>query len=206
MTDFADDWIRKHESIDSKICHALGFINIVWNACEHGLLPLFRAVTNLRGQEAFILTHDMGDVTLTNKIREFLPLRKDFLPAEKLMILSALEGYDVNRVNRNQLSHFSPVPSGSVLSVGKDLQFYRRKGPRFLADAIPSDLTSIRRVADDLVMLAAYLGALNRYLHGKHEKLPPMPMPGKLPLPERLWTPPPPNPQGRKRPPGNSPG
>jgi hypothetical protein len=58
-------------------------------------------------EPAQLMIHDLGDVTICNKIRDLLALRKEYIGAEKQMIFSALDAYEINRLNRNQLSHFT---------------------------------------------------------------------------------------------------
>jgi hypothetical protein len=195
MPNFPDDdpWIAK-QGFDPKVLHALGAVNVAWNACEHGLIPLFCVATNTSLEAAQLMMHDLGDVTICNKIRDLLPLRPEYSDAEKQMIISALDAYDVNRINRNQLSHFTIGPTGR-----EELELYRRKGPILMKERFPSDLSDIRRVANDIALLISYLGALSTYFRATASKPVAMPLPGILRAPQRLWTPPPPNPQGRKR-------
>jgi hypothetical protein len=75
MAGLEDKWIEERGTqVDAKLLHAIGLINLLWNTCEHGLLPLFCAATKLRGQMALILVHDLGDVSISTKIRDALPL------------------------------------------------------------------------------------------------------------------------------------
>jgi hypothetical protein len=199
FTDDDDAWIEK-AGFDPKVLHALGVVNVAWNSCEHGLIPLFCAAANMGLERAQLMIHDLGDVTICNKITDLLTLRKDYTDAEKQMILSALEAYEVNRLNRNQLSHFTIGPTG-----GAELELYRRKGPILMKESFPSALSDIRRVADDITLLVNYITDLAEYFLTKSRNSDPGPLPGIFRAPKRLWTPPPPNPQGRKRQPQSFP-
>jgi hypothetical protein len=194
MSDLNDDdpWIDK-QGFDPKLLHALGAVNITWNACEHGLIPLFCIAANMTLEHGQGMMHDLGDVTVCNKIRDLLLLRREYSDAEKQMILSALDAYDVNRINRNQLSHFTIAPTGKAT-----LELYRRKGPVLMKESFPSGLSDIRGVADDMHLLLRYMSVLSDYFRAKRQGREPGPLPGILRAPKRLWTPPPPDPKGRK--------
>jgi len=180
----ADDlWVKK-QGIDFRFLHALGAINFVWNACEHGLLPLFCIASNTSLDRAQLIVHDLGDTTICDKIRSLLTLHPEYSGQEKQMIFSALDAYDINRLNRNQLSHFSPNLEES------EIKLFRRKGPELMKDAFPSDLATIRRVADDIARLTGYFGVLSKYFLAKAKGREPGPLPGIIHAPERLWKPP----------------
>ena len=113
-----------------------------------------------------------------------------------------LKVYDINRLNRNQLTHFLP-------SAFTNSDLARLKGPRFDPQPIPDTLEDMRRVADEVILLVNYLGGIvnlinKRQVSEKPDRILPS-LPDKPPLPERLWKPPPP-PQGRKEQPGKGPG
>ena len=190
MANLDDIWISsKSSETDAKTLHALGSISLIWNACEYGLLALFCAATNTGARLAWIIIHDLGDVSISNKIRDALILSKNS-EDKKGAILYALELYDVNRLNRNQLTHFLPL-------VGLDgLALFRQKGPFIWPEWFPSDLKSVRRVADELAVLANYLSDVGNYFIAKMKGTAPEPLPERPPLPERLWKP---RPQGQPK-------
>jgi hypothetical protein len=191
MADFDDPWIAsRSRRIDPKILHALGLVNLSWNACEHGLLLLFCSTTNIGGKRALILTHDLGDVTLSNKIRDLMEI-SDHQPHEREAIERALDVYEICRLNRNQLSHFTPSHNQA-----DELEMYRKKGPTLMEEQFPCDLATIRRVADEITHLTNHLSAIGNYFLAKLYGQKPGSLPQKPPLPGRVWTPPP---QGRPK-------
>lgn len=197
MADLDDLWISsKSDKTVAETLHALGVVSLIWNACEYGLLPIFCAVTNIDTRLAWIIIHDLGDVATSNNIRDALATSKHSV-SEKEAILYAIDLYDMNRINRNQLTHFMPI-------FGLDgLALFRQKGPFIWPEWFPSDLKSVRRVADELEVLCAYLSDVGEYFT-KMKGTAPGPLPNRPPLPERLWKPPPPNRPKRKSPPRSS--
>jgi hypothetical protein len=183
MTDLEDKWIEERGTkVDAKLLHAIGLINLIWNTCEHGLLPIFCAATKIRGQMASILIHDLGDISISNKIRDALPLSQHDQD-EKDAITYALELYDINRINRNQLHHFSPD------FINNALVLYRKKGPVLGKEPFPSDLKTVRRIADEVMALAIYLANLGNYFVAKMYENTLGALPNRPPLPEKLWKP-----------------
>lgn len=191
MVDLADTWISsKSSKTDAETLHALGVVSLIWNACEYGLLPLFCTATNIDTRLAWIIIHDLGDIAISNKIHDALALSKHS-EDEKEAILYALKLYDTNRINRNQLAHFMPI-------FGLDgLALFRQKGPIIWPEWFPSDLKSVRRVADELAALSNYISDVSNYFITKMKGTAPGPLPDRPPLPERLWKPPP---QGQPKP------
>jgi hypothetical protein len=144
-----------------------------------------------------MLTRELGDIALSNRIREFLEYGKhDQGTCEA--VEHALVLYDKNRVNRNQLTHFLPT-------AGKEgVEFWRGKGPRLEADPIPNTVEDIRRVAAEITVARLYLGDLSNWLIARNADPVGLgghfPLPDKPPLPERLWKPPPQD-QSKRQPP-----
>lgn len=188
MTDLDDKWVRERSGqIDAKFLHAIGLVNLVWNTCEHCLLPLFCATTKITGKMALILVHDLGDTSISDKIRDALPLSSHD-QNETDAITYALDLYDINRQNRNQLHHFTPEFANN------ELVLYRKKGPVLGKDKFPSDLKTVRRVADEITALAIYLSNLGTYFVAKMHENTLGALPDRPPLPDKLWKPPPANP------------
>lgn len=194
MPDLTDDaWVISHSPIEAEKLHALGFITLAWNGAEIALFFLFAGATGLNGRLAWALTHEMGDVSMCNRIKDILPLGALGVAVTDA-ILHSIELYDRNRMNRNQLSHF--MPSG-----GKDgIEFWRKKGPEIKPQPFASELKDIRRVGDEIISMQEYMTAVGNHLSALFHRQQPKSLPEKPPLPERLWTPPPPDPKGRKRP------
>lgn len=183
-----DEWIKNHSIIDPHRLHALGVVQLWWTQCERHLLLIFCIVFNIPGRTGWIIGHDIGDVSLSNKIAEMLPYTK--LADDSIgSIINYISVYDRCRQNRNMLSHF--VPS---VKVGDDLTsaiFVRRKGIKGEKIELPSDLSDLRRVAEEILTLARFSWTLYRALDerrmGRNAQLPPLIVPPELlakPLPD----------------------
>jgi hypothetical protein len=197
-----DTWIAANSQIAPEKLHALGVVSYRWNIAEASLKSLLIAVTRSDFAIIWAIIHDIGDVAISTSITEILGKTAWPKPVADA-ILHGLKLYEANRINRNQLTHY--LPSSFV---GVDLA--RLKGPDFNPEPIPNDVTDLRRVADDIGRLLEYIGTIisiiysRQYAGNANAILPPLP--DTIPLPERLWKPPPPNPQGRKGSPGKAPG
>lgn len=183
-----DSWIAavtKATGFEPDRFHALGVVNYRWQQAEHILRFFTIFLADIEITKARAIVHDIGDIALSNSIHELLrqnkTLSKDFREAT----VYALKIYDINRINRNQLSHFLPMPAGSTVTLR------RMKGPRFNPQTIQASVEDIRRVADDIVILTKFLRGLSHILSALNVQHPPPALPDKPPLPEMLWKPPP---------------
>lgn len=188
-----DPWILEHSPIAPSKLHALGAITLFWNQCEMGLFLIFAGATKIDSNVSFALTHEMGDVTVCNRIREILELT-DHSDGVKNMVIHVLKVYDINRQNRNQLTHFMPGPGDSGM-----MQFWRQKGPKLEPQPLPCELKDIRRVATEILALSRNLVEIGMYFLNHPYGNVRRPLPEKLPLPDKLWKPPPPDRSKRKR-------
>lgn len=130
------------------------------------------------------MVHDLQLPQICDRIKGFAETDR-FDGDTRSAILCALALFDVNRMNRNQLTHFLPTGSRS------GMEFWRNKGPSFDMDVIPSDVGTIRRVADEIRTAQAYQVNLANRLSARRENFfaKPEPLPEKPPLPERIWKP-----------------
>lgn len=189
-----DQWVQSNSPVEPEKLHALGLMTLRWNSCELGLKILFAGVTRTTMLMAWAITQGMGDIAICDVVREVISKIPEDEPARE-HVLHALEIYDINRINRNQLTHF--LPSGS----SDGLQFMRAKGPAYNPQPFPSSLADVRRVAEDLAKLSAYLAGLANWFAArtyKNYQHPPGPLPEKPPVPDKLWKPAPPSQPKRK--------
>lgn len=193
MSVFSDDpWVASRSPIDALKLHALGNVTLAWNYCELNLVIIFTLVTEIFDGPGWLVARDLGDITLINKMREALELReKD--ETVKCRIAHMLKVYDACRVNRNHLTHFSLVKAGNG-----SFTLARRKGPTPQPTKMPSELADIRRVADELWALVAYLRSMVKFLRSRNSAKP-SPLPQKVAVPELLLKPPPQAQPKRKR-------
>jgi len=184
-----DPWIKTHSIIDPERVHALGVITLQWNHCERNLWLIFSVVFSLPRRVAWIIGHDIGDISLCEKIKEMLKVTH---PAPEIaeVIDAYLKAYDACRINRNTLTHFT----GSIDATNPDMSnavFLRRKGISGKPNPLPSTLQDIRRVAEEIHRFMVYswrlYKALQARVEGTQAKLPP-----PIAAPEPLWKPPPP--------------
>lgn len=180
----SDQWILTHSPIDPKKLHAMGLANYRWNAAEIGMKAIYTALTRKPWADVWPDIHDERDKTLCKAIRKELG-DTHFTSEVRAAVLHAIEVYDRNRENRNQLSHF--LPGGLV---GSDLT--RLKGPTFDPQPIADGLPAIRRVVEEIEELLDYLSGVFNHLwaqvydgRGKGER---PPLPDKPALPAMLWT------------------
>src|SRR5688500_1216268 len=67
-----DPWIAKYLEMEAAKFHALGVITYLWNQCETNLFTIFNGVSRIPARMAWLLTHEMGDVALSNASRKSL--------------------------------------------------------------------------------------------------------------------------------------
>jgi hypothetical protein len=195
---FRDDtWIAANSQMAPEKLHALGVIAYRWNTAEFVFKGLLVIVADVEFFKLWTIIHEMGDIAISAAMLEITkdnPLPTPFQGA----LEHGLKLYDANRINRNQLTHFIPLSL-----IGSDLA--RMKGPAWKPEPFPNSIDDLRRVAEEIGALGRYLTKLSnaisswRYLQSPGTLPPaPQPLPEIIPLPERLWKPPLPNPQGRK--------
>jgi hypothetical protein len=182
-----DPWIAKHSIIDPERVHALGVITLLWNHCERNLLHIFSRVFDLNGRQAWIIAHDMGDVSMRDRISEALKW-SSYDDTWRDVISSYLDCYDVSRQNRNALTRFTAsIPDKTVdLSAAT---FVRLKGVKGSKTSLPSTLTDIRRIAEETSVLMIYSWNLFQALSALKKGQQPELLPKLLP-PELLVKPP----------------
>jgi hypothetical protein len=196
-----DPWIAKNSIIDPERLHALGMITLWWNHCERNLFFLFCYVMGCSPRVGWILAHDLGDISISTKIREMLKLYPGTSEADELLKCS-LAVYDACRQNRNSLTHFTAsVPASKADAAGvAAASFVRIKGPSPEPSPLPSSLADIRRVAIEIHILAVWLWKIYKALIARAEGRP-AELPPQLVVPDLLWKPPPRTAPKPKRPP-----
>jgi hypothetical protein len=199
---FKDDaWIARNSMISPEKLHALGVITFRWNVAEASLKVLLINIAQVDFAAIWAIIHNLGNEAISESITELLKKANLPEPVTKA-ILHGLKLFDANRINRNQLTHI--LPTALVSS-----DFARLKGPSFNPEPLPDDVSDLRRVADDIGRLQKYMGALLGIVASRQYSLKPggilPPLPDPIPLPERLWKPPPASPPKRKEPPGKGP-
>lgn len=163
-----DSWIATYSPIEPHKLHAMGYISYAWNACEQELLKMFGLVFAIPEQTAWTICHDMGDVSIANRIKAHAKLnllkQVDLLEA----IMAALDHYQICRVNRNSLMHAYGVPD-DTWSVSLVKQ--NNKAEKSYTQ-LRNDLWSIRRVGRETKNLRRFMILLNCALlqlrMGKH--------------------------------------
>jgi hypothetical protein len=200
-----DPWIAKNSQIAPEKLHALGVVAFRWNLAEFALKSLLIAVSDFEFFKIWAIIHEVGDLAISASILEIIE-HKSFSTPIHDAIEHALKLYDANRINRNQLTHFVPLPL-------EESDLARMKGPNWNPQPFSDSVQDLRRVAEDIFNLFNYLVALNQILYAADHTVKPItsseqspPVPDTIPLPERLWKPLPPNPQKRKEQPGSSQG
>lgn len=171
--------------------HALGTVTFRWNLAENQLGVLFREVTGLSIELSWIITKDMGDVTIGNKIKEAMKLSK-LTKDQVLAVEHCLALYDINRENRNQLTHFT------IEAEQGEYVLARKSKTSIKPQSFPNTLGDLRRVADELHQLSWYISMVCCHLMTRANAAP-WSLPDKPPLPGKLWKPPPPTQSERKR-------
>jgi hypothetical protein len=139
------------------------------------LFLIFCFVFKFAPRFGWILVHDMGDISLSDRIKEILRVRP-IDPNEEALILNALDVYDVCRQNRNTLTHFTVSASKGEAEI--DFKFVRTKGISPDPKEFPSTLKDIRSVAFNTKTLSVYLHQIYQALvsreAGKDVPLPPI--------------------------------
>ncbi|SED63073.1 hypothetical protein SAMN05444164_5298 [Bradyrhizobium erythrophlei] len=163
-----DSWIAEYSTIDPERLHALGVITLYWNICERGLFQIFCTLFGFHSSLGWIIAHDMGDRSISERITEILKIRQNE-PDEEASIENLLEVYDACRQNRNTFTHFMvnfnklrPEPGDE-----SNYQFSRMKGPSRIAKQFPSTLVDVRRVAADIRTLSIHIHGVNHALVGR---------------------------------------
>lgn len=185
-----DRWIEAHSPIEPERLHALGYMNVRWNSCELAFKAIYSFSTRKNFAESWTLSQERRYRQLCKEIRTFFTESQNTEDVKK-SVLFALTLFDVNRRNRNQLTHylFGTTKEGRVL--------WNSENPSYAAifdqQPVPSDLKSIRSVCEQLDELLIYASGIvgffsNRHLGGFFE--PPPPLPDKPALPKRIWQPP----------------
>lgn len=193
-----DPWIAQNSIIDPERLHALGVITLWWNQCERNLFFLFCHAFGVSTKVGWIIAHDLGDISLSEKITEKLKLHPP-APDVAELFKTALKIYDICRQNRNTLTHFTgQSPPDDPRNLEK-VFFVRMKGPSGKPVPIPSTIEDIRRVAFEIKTFGVYLWKIHKALtaraRGEIAPLPPL-----IALPELLWKPPLQTPPKQKRP------
>ena len=178
----ADEWIRAHSPMDPRKLHAMGCLNVEWSTCEYWAHATFGTVLGSKTNVAYAISHDMGDISLWNRIRDVAETRK-FEAEDREALSYASKYYERCRTNRNQLVHFSLVMGAN------ELRLARKKGPKLLEQQLFADsLEDVRRVCMDLSQLRRHLMDLNVCLWGR-ESGKPTTWPTRPPLPALIATP-----------------
>jgi hypothetical protein len=183
---FVDDpWIEKNSIIDPERLHALGVITVFWNHSERMLFFLFCFVCKFTPKFGWVLAHDMGSISLIERITEVLKIRP-LADDEQELLMNSLKIYDICRQNRNLLTHFTVNRSKEA---DDEFVFLRTKGPSAAPKQFPSSLEDIRRVALEIQTFSVYLHKIWKALiHREVDNS--TPLPPIIELPELLWKPP----------------
>jgi hypothetical protein len=186
-----DPWIAANSPIEPEKLHAIGVITYKWNTCEIGIRILLDCISNRNIDVTWTETHDIRSSQLMKRVEKTI-VASHHKTHVKEAVLHAVKLYDVNRVNRNQLSHFLPGAS----KMGMEIR--NNKTPDFSAifDApvVRSELSDIRLVAAEIQALITYLeGMINYFFAGVVNILEPRSLPEKPALPEFHWKPLPPS-------------
>jgi len=190
-----DPWIQANSPLPADKLHAIGVIAFRWGRCELGLFLLLSAVAKLSRRDVWGMTHDLGDVSICDKIHTFA-LRRGYHPDGLALIKNALALYDRCRQNRNTVVHAWTFSR----SLDPPLARRSRKAIEPEPTPFPSSLADLRRVADDIGGLETRLWLLDCLLE-EGMLNGPITFPGIQPLPEILSTPPQPYSKEHSRPP-----
>lgn len=167
----SDEWISKNSPISAERLHAIGLITLRWNECEFYHFHLFREVLALPSPEAWALVFDMGDESLNVRIKTLIKIRQ--YPDESCAVIeNVLAVYTICRQNRNSIAHaWSSAGHGPE----KELKSRSKKPDTMETAAIPADLSTLRRVAEELDILQTRLWLLGCYLEdGILQRQPPL--------------------------------
>jgi hypothetical protein len=131
-------------------------ITLWWNHCEQNFFLLCCLVFNLPPRIGWITAHDIGDVSMANKIKEMMKVQPPQADEEALLG-SCLDVYDACRQNRSSLTHFTAQASAIDPTNLTEATFVRMKGPSAQPVPLPSSLADIRRVAFEIKTFTVYL-------------------------------------------------
>src|SRR4051812_31489294 len=100
----ADKWIALHSAIEPARLHAIGVIAYFMNECERSQFYLFCDVIKLPEEEAWPLVFDLGDESVSIRIRTLMAVRA-IDPKARDLVENALKVYSACRQNRNTVIH-----------------------------------------------------------------------------------------------------
>lgn len=183
---FSDPWINEWSAIDPAKEHALGVLTLGWNACEIQLLALFVSVARLDGRQGWIITHDLSNIELAERVLETAKYRheKQTLSLEALEdVRNALRVFDACRQNRNSFTHFVTVTSPTGAR-----ELFRMRGPSMYRYPLPNELESFRRVATEARQLAAHLVQVREHIEALDKGVQSS-APNRMPVPALIWNP-----------------
>jgi hypothetical protein len=191
-SDLYDEWVKAHSPLDPKILHAMGFIQFRWNACEFNYRWLLTTVSGRPFFDIWSDTFESRPSDIGKMLNASLKNARRWPEDAKSLVRHAIELYEINGRNRNQLAHF--LAGGTKQGVfelrnkkiGDFHEIFRR-------DPINADLPSVRKIAEDVHAFAKFLADLgNWFSEATYAVLPDRfpPLPEKLPLPDELWKPP----------------
>jgi hypothetical protein len=181
-----DRWILAHSPIEAKKLHAIGYISLRWNTCELWLRVLLACVIGEDFAKIWTENHDSRTSDIAKKIRNVVSKSRNSAAVKEAMIY-ALDLYDINRLNRNQFTHFvvSGTKNGLELRNNKNSSWDQI----FKLPAIRAELADIRRVAEEIDTMSCHLaGLFNCFSAGVLVQEPSLP--DKPPRPQRVWIPP----------------
>jgi hypothetical protein len=181
-----DPRIAANSIIDPERHHALGVITVFWNHCERMLFLIFCTIFKFSPRFGWIIAHDMGDISLSVRVRELLKVRP-LEQAQQELILHLLDVYDACRRNRNTLTHFTVSPGSPGDMTDTEMKFVLTKGPSLSPKEFPCKLDDIRAVAFDIKTLSIYMSNIRLSLIEHDADLPlARPLPPKVAVPELL--------------------
>lgn len=180
----SDPWISSNSPLSPERLHAIGLITFRWNECEFWHFQLFRCVSELPQSEAWALVFDIGDESISVRVKTLMEMR-GYHKNGRALIENALAFYSCCRMNRNSIAHAwtDGKQDGEAILARKT-----KKPSNIDPKAFPADLATLRRVADELGALETRLWLLCCRLE-QGTISPPPPSLGILPLPELLWRP-----------------
>jgi hypothetical protein len=182
MTLSADPWIAKNSPLSADRLHAIGVVTVRWNDCELWLLLLLCSVSKIPRRDIWAMAHDLGDIAMCTRVKTFTVFR-GYRDHGRALIENVLAVYDLCRQNRNSIVHAWTRFSGPNPPLARK----SKKADNPEPSPFPSDLSDIRRVAEDIEELRARLWLLCCMIDDG-ELAKPLTSPEKLLLPGLLWT------------------